>query len=108
MYKEAAINCFRFLGFTSFADVDRLTIPEYLLLMEAAKLRQIDADYRNHLQAWLNFTVKARRGKQQRPVFTKFEKFYDYKKQLAKAKQKQKTDGESKYAGIGKFLKKGE
>ena len=39
MYREAALSCFRFLGFTSFDQVDRLTIPEYNLLMQAVRLR---------------------------------------------------------------------
>ena len=57
MYQEAALSCFRFLGFTSFDQVDRLTIPEYNLLMQAVRLRQVDLDYRNHLQAFLSFAV---------------------------------------------------
>ena len=59
MYQEAALSCFRFLGFTSFDQVDRLTIPEYNLLMQAVRLRQVDLDYRNHLQAFLSFAVQA-------------------------------------------------
>ena len=53
------MSCFRFLGFTSFDQVDRLTIPEYNLLMQAVRLRQVDLDYRNHLQAFLSFAVQA-------------------------------------------------
>lgn len=103
------MNCFRYLDFKSFAEVDRLTIPEYNLLMEAVRLKQVDADYRNHLQAFLNFAVKAEKktGKNKsRPVYTKFRRFYDYEAELEKVKRGGKT--ESRFSGIGKFLKKGE
>ena len=102
------MNCFRYLGFKSFAEVDRLTIPEYTLLMEAERLKQVDMDYRNHLQAYLNFVVKAEKksGKKTKPVYNKFEKFYNYEKELEKAKNNGSV--KSRFSGIGKFLKKGE
>ena len=87
--------------------MDRLTIPEYNLLMEAANLKRIDADYRNHLQAFLNFVVKAEKksGKyKSKPVYRTFKQFYDYEKELDKATNKKKE--ESRFAGIGRFLKK--
>lgn len=85
-----------------------MTLPEYRLLMEAAKLKQIDTDYRNHLQAYLNFSVKAERktGKNtSKPVFDKFKKFYDYEKELEKVRKK--DNDKSRLSGLGKFLKKG-
>ena len=96
------------MDFKSYEEVDRLTFPEYEQLMEAARLKQIDMDYRNHLQAYLNFSVKAEKkaGKgKTKPVFTTFKKFYDYKEELEKAKGGEKK---SRFSGIGKFLKKGE
>lgn len=109
MYREIALNCFRYLDYKSFDEVDRLTIPEYQLLMEAVRLKQVDMDYRNHLQAYLNFVVKAEKktGKNKsKPVYSKFKRFYDYEKELAKVTNK---GGEkSRFSGIGKFLKKGE
>lgn len=95
------------MGFKSFAEVDRLTIPEYQLLMEAARLRQIDQDYRNHLQAFLNFAVTARKktGKNKsRPVYTRFSKFYDYEKEIRKTTGRQVP---SRLSGLSKFFKKG-
>lgn len=103
------MNCFRYLDFKSFEEVDRLTIPEYNLLMEAARLKQIDLDYRNHLQAWLNFVVRAKKkaGKyKQKPVYSKFKEFYNYKEALEKKETKDKSEN-SKFSGIGKLLKKG-
>ncbi len=104
-----ALNCFRFLDFKSFEEVDRLTIPEYALLMEAVQLKQIDMDYRNHLQAFLNFAVKAEKkaGKgKTKPVYSKFNRFYDYHKELDKVKKK--DNKKSRFSGIGELLKKGE
>lgn len=75
--------------------------------MEAARLKEIDKDYRNHLQAWLNRSVKAEKkaGKgKTKPVFTKFKQFYDYEKHLGKAKC---DDKKSRFSGIGELLKKG-
>ena len=109
VYREVALNCFRFLDFKSFSEVDKLTIPEYTLLMEAVRLKQIDMDYINHLQAFLNFSVKATKktGKyKSKPVFTKFKQFYDYEKELDKVTNKENK--KSRFAGIGKFLKKGD
>lgn len=97
------------MDFKSFDEVDRLTIPEYNLLMEAVKLKQIDIDYRNHLQAFLNFSVKAEKksGKyKSKPVYTKFKQFYDYEKELKRAKGNENNE-KSRFSGIGKFLKKG-
>lgn len=76
--------------------------------MEAVRLKQVDLDYRNHLQAFLNFSVKAEKksGKNKsKPVYSKFKKFYDYEKEVEKVS---KNNKKSRFSGIGKFLKKGE
>ena len=96
------------MDFKSFAEVDRLTLDEYNLLMEAVRLKQVDKDYRNHLQAFLNFAVKAQRktGKDKsKPVYSKFKRFYDYEAEIKKVTNK--GNEKSKFAGIGKFFKKG-
>lgn len=102
------MNCFRYLDFKSYAEVDRLTIPEYNLLMEAVRLKQIDLDYRNHLQAWLTFAARAEKksGKGTKPVYGKFKKFYNYEEELKKIQNK-KGGEKSRFSGIGKFLKRG-
>ena len=77
--------------------------------MEAVRLKQVDFDYRNHLQAFLNFSVKAQKksGKNKtKPVYGKFKKFYDYDAAIDEAKKAGKE--KSRFSGIGKFLKKGE
>ena len=95
------------MDFKSFAEVDRLTIPEYELLMQAVKLKQVDADYRNHLQAFLNFSVKAEKksGKKSKPVYGKFKKFYNYEEQIKEAMNE--SGEKSRFSGIGKLLNKG-
>lgn len=65
-------------------------------------------DYRNHLQAYLNFAVKAEKksGKKSKPVYTKFKRFYDYEREISKVTNK---GGErSRFSGIGRLLNKGE
>ena len=103
------MNCFRYLDFKSFEEVNRLTIPEYTLLMKAVRLKQVDMDYRNHLQAFLNFSVKARKksGKNKsKPVFSKFKQFFDYEKEVEKVQNIENK--KSRFSGFGKrFLKKG-
>lgn len=101
------MNCFRYLNYKTLADVDRLTLPEYKLLMDAVRLQQIDRSYWTHLLAWLTFAAKAekRAGKgKTRPVYNKFNKFFDYEKELSKVKKTNK----SRFPGISKILKKGE
>ena len=100
-----ALNCFRYLDFKSFAEVDRLTLPEYLLLMKSVRYKQVDTERNLHLQAWLTFAAKATKKKGQ-PVYKKFEKFYDYNARLREIEAGKSK--KSKFSGVGKFFKKGE
>ena len=87
--------------------MDRITIPEYRLLMEAVSLREVDKDYRNHLQAFLNLSVKAERkvGKNKKKlVFTTFEKFFDYDKMIQRVLHPKAT--KSRWEGVAKLLRK--
>ena len=96
------------MDFKNFAEVDDLTMEEYSLLMKAAALRQADLDYRNHLQAFLNFAVQAEKkvGKNKtKPVYNRFEKFYDREKEINRVLQKKP---ENRFNGIGELLKRGE
>lgn len=93
----------------SFDEVDRLTLPEYRLLMKAEEYREVDKDYRNHLQAYLDFTAQAKRkqGKYgEAPVYKTFHKFYDYEKELDKIENPVKHD--ERFAGLGRIIAKGE
>ena len=73
--------------------------------MEAVSLKEVDKDYRNHLQAFLNFSVKATKGKGGKPVFKNFKKFYNYEEAVEKVKKR--SGKKSKFPGIGGLLKKG-
>lgn len=77
--------------------------------MKAVRLKQVDQDYRCHLQAYLNFAVKAEKkcGKGSKPVYKRFEQFYDYEAQIDKVKHENKKE-KSRFSGIGRFFKKGE
>ena len=81
-------NCFRFFGFTSFEQVERLTIPEYEMLCQAYKLKAVDEQSRMHQQAWLNIQAGAQKesGKKLKPVYKTFKSFFDYEKELKKAR----------------------
>ncbi|HIZ78038.1 MAG TPA: hypothetical protein H9669_10560 [Firmicutes bacterium] len=76
-------------------------------MMRAVRLKQVDMDYRNHMQAYLNFVVKAEKktGKNKTtPVYRHFKKFYNYEKEVEKAKG---ITRKNRFAGIGEILKKG-
>lgn len=78
--------------------------------MKAVRLKHIDEDYRNHLQAYLNFNVQAEKkvGKKSKPVFNTFKKFYDYEKELQKVEdEEKKSKKESRFSDLSKFLKRG-
>lgn len=88
-----------------------MTFPEYKLLMKAVRLKQVDAEYKLHLQAFLNFAVKAEKkaGKgKSKPVYREFKKFYDYEKRLAEVEKEGNEENEdnSLLSKIGKLLKK--
>lgn len=85
-----------------------LTVPEYELLMKAAELREADVDYRLHMQAFLNVIAgsKKRAGKgKERLVYNRFEKFYNRKKEIDRIMDN-KAGKKSRFAGIGKLLKR--
>ena len=104
------MNCIRYLDYKSLEEVDRLTIPEYKLLMKGVNYRLVDAEYRLHKQAWLTFAAKAEKktGKNKsKPVYDKFKKFFDYEEQVAEIEKKANGNSKSRFSGIGKYLKKG-
>lgn len=88
--------------------MDRLTIPEYELLMEAYQLKRVDEERQTHWQAFLNFAVQAKKkaGKhKEKPVYDSFSKFFDYEEELKKIKTKKKKE-DGRFSGIGKLLRK--
>lgn len=80
------MTCIRYLGM-SFDDIYKLTVREYLIILEALKLRLTDEEYRAHEIAWLSFAATSKKGtrKHQKPVYDSFKKFFDYESALKKA-----------------------
>ena len=78
-------------------------------MQKAIELREVDKDYRNHLQAFLNFKVKAtkRAGKgKERPVYSVFKKFYDYHRELSKVCDREKK--EDRFAEVKEVIRRRE
>lgn len=103
------MNCFRYLGFTSFDQVDQLTIAQYEIMMEALELRMLDQNFYEHRQAFLNFAVQAEKkvGKgKTKPVYRRFQQFFDYDEELENLKDRRKKK-KNRFSGIGKLLQKG-
>lgn len=95
--------------------IDRMTLWEYDLRMEAHNLKIVDMEYRIHLQAWMNRAVNAKKKKGKdglEYIHKKFGKFFDYKKRLSEISEK-KSKGISDEAkpmlshSYAKYRKKG-
>lgn len=98
--------CFRYFGFTSFAQVDCLTPAQYDIMLEAYRYKMVDEAYIAHRQAFLNFAVQAEKksGKKTRPVYKYFDDFFDYDGEIERVKTGKKK--KSRFAGIGKLLRR--
>ena len=103
-YERVVMTCFRYLGFKSLDQVNNITPYEYRLLMKSKELQIVDKQYEIHLQAYLNMSAQARRraGKKMKPVYMKFDKFFDYQKQLDRVMGIKKK---SKFDGLAQFIK---
>ena len=69
----------------------------------------LDDSLHEHRQAFLNLAVQAQKkaGKgKTRPVYRRFEQFFNYDRELDKLKSRKKQK-KSRFSGIGKLLKKG-
>ena len=101
------MNCFRYFGFRSLDEVDRLTIKEYSMLCEAEKYKQVDKQKDIAMGAWLSFvaTAKKKVGKDRlKPVYPTFESFFDYAKELKKLKGENINDLKQKYKALQERL----
>lgn len=74
--------CFERLGFTSFEQVDRMTVAEFSKLIEAHRRKDVRKTADLHRLAWLIREIKATKRGGKRYVYDKFEKFYDVNKAL--------------------------
>lgn len=106
-YERVAMTCFRYLGFKNLDQVDNITPYEYRLLMKSKELEMVDEEYRIHLQAYLNMSAQAKKraGKKVKPVYTTFNKFYNYQKALDRVMGVKRK---SKFDELAKFINKKE
>ena len=91
-YRESCIDCIRYLGYNSIEEFDKLTIPDYELLMEGAAYRRTDAEYWAARVAWLSMSAQAKKktGKSYRPVYKKFKQFFDIEKAIREVESRLK------------------
>ena len=73
------MNCIRLLGYSSIRDFEKLTIPEYELLMEGAAYRKVDMEYWANRVAWLTMVAKSKKksGKKLVVVYKKFRNLFN-------------------------------
>lgn len=91
----------------SLAEFDQMTIREYEIRVKALRLKEVDKDYRIHMQAFLNYSVQAQRkaGKNKtKPVYSKFKKFFDYEKAIREAKGEDLKD-HNRFTELSRFMK---
>lgn len=70
--------------------MNRLTLPEYRLMMKAQELKEFDENYKAHRLAFLCMVATGK--KKDKPVYRKFKDFFDYERELNKLKQRTKQD----------------
>lgn len=106
VYHDIAVTCFRYFGFTTFDQVDQLTVRQFRIMIDALKLKNVDTDFHQHWQAYLNFAAHATKqsGKTAKPVYAKFADFYDYERELNKAMGKASPKNQ-RFAGLAKYLR---
>lgn len=80
-YEDIVVNIVRRLNITDFSVIDRMTISEYTLLMEGARLRSIDELENIHLLAYKMQVAKNTKkvGDKVVPAFENFTDFFDRK-----------------------------
>lgn len=104
IYTAIATDCIRYLDL-SIEEIDRLTIPEYKLLMHAHNLKAVDEADRQHLQAWLSVAAGAT-DKKGKPIYKNYEKFFDKEKELERLKaQEDKATKPSRFNAYSRHLK---
>lgn len=105
MYERVVISCFRYLGLKSIEQVNNVTPYEYRLLMKSKELQMVDDQYYLHLQAYLNMKARAKKrvGKKQKMVYTKFNKFFDYEKEVNKVLGVNKNT-KGKFSDLARFI----
>ena len=88
-FHEVQLNALRYFGMTDLVEVERMTLSEYYLRLEAYQLKQVDEQRMIAMQSWFNQTVKAQTGsaKHPKPKYQRFDQFFDTEKQEAQITQ---------------------
>ena len=81
LYKQLAIEAFRFLGVRSFEEFDNLDMYQLNILRETHKLKQVDTQFYLHELAFLNFSATAT-DKKGKPIYKTLDKFFNYQEHL--------------------------
>ena len=84
MYHEIVLNSLAYLGFSSMREIEKMTLNEYLIRMEAFQLQTIKRNEELAYQAWLNQQVQATTGspKNPKPKFKECRKFFNSEKMI--------------------------
>lgn len=71
----------------SILEAKRTTLAEYEILMQAKSLANVDERFKSAYSAWMNTQAQAtkQRGKKAVPYYEKFEKFFNYEREIDKA-----------------------
>ena len=101
-YQTVSSNCIRHFGYT-FDQIDRLTLPEYEMLIKTHDLVEVDKANERHQLAWLGVSAGATR-KDGKPVYKKYKDFFDYDAELKKMTKKPND----KFSKLSKHLKEKE
>lgn len=95
------LNIISRFGFKShpLSDAENMSLHEYLLRAEAYELEREDKMQDIHLQAWANVTVHNKKGEgdNARPMYTKFDDFYDSGKARDNIRSRYETDYVKEY-----------
>lgn len=109
-----AFFCFKNLNFTTFEQVDRVTLAEYKLMLKVDLYHEEEFEYDRHRRAFLQMAVQSTvgKGKSQHLRYQTFEKFYNREKakkeldKLFNPKSESKTEEESRIKKIIEYKKK--
>lgn len=67
-----------YLGLSDFREIERMTLAEYYLRLEAYQLARLDRTEDLATQAWFNQSVQATtKGKHPKPIYHSFQDFFD-------------------------------
>lgn len=98
-YATVATDCIRYFGM-SFDEIDRLTIPEYKILMKAQAYIEVDKEHERSRTAWLTMAASATK-KDGKPVYKHYTDFFDYEAELKRIDKKPSD----KFNNLSKHLK---